>query len=151
MAPFKSILVPVDFSPHSERAVEVAMEMAAAMGAEVHLLHVYGIPVGVAGPGIYDTALPVGVLTDLRDSAAKALEELVARFGERGVKVSGLVREGVPAGTIVDTAEEVGSDLIVMGTRGLSGLKHVLLGSVAERTLRSASCPVLAVPREDES
>lgn len=151
MALFESILVPVDFSPQSDRAAEVALEVATAIGAEIHLLHVYGIPVGIAGPGIYDTALPVTVMTDLRDSAAKALEERVARLGAGGVKVSGLVREGVPAQSIVEVAEELGAGLIVMGTRGLSGLKHVLLGSVAERTIRQAACPVLTVPGEDAS
>lgn len=150
MALFERILVPVDFSPHSEKAVEAALDVARALGAEVQLLHVYGIPIGVAAPGIYDTALPMNVLNDLRDSAAKALDEWVGRFGDRGVKVSALLREGVPARTILDTAQEIGAGLIVMGTRGLSGLKHVLLGSVAERTIRHATCPVLAVPKESQ-
>lgn len=151
MALFESILVPVDFSPHSDRAAEVALDIAETLGAEVHLLHVYGIPIGVAGLGIFDAARSASVLTDLRDGAAGALEGAVARLEDRGVKVTGFVREGVPAHTIVETAGELGADLIVMGTRGLLGLKHVLLGSVAERTLRRASCPVLVVPREDES
>jgi len=151
MALFESILVPIDFSPQSDRAADVAVELAKEMGAEIHLLHVYGVPVGVAGPGIYDTALPVTVMADLRDSAAKALEERVARLAAAGVKVSGLVREGIPAQSIIEVAEEVGAGLIVMGTRGLSGLKHVLLGSVAERTIRHTSCPVLTVPDEEES
>lgn len=151
MALFESILVPVDFSSQSDRAVDVAVDVAKAMNAEIHLLHVYGIPVGIAGPGIYDTALPVTVMTDLRDSAAKALEDRVARLAATGVKVSGVVREGIPAQAIVEVADEVGAGLIVMGTRGLSGLKHVLLGSVAERTIRQAPCPVLTVPDEDAS
>lgn len=151
MALFESILVPVDFSPHSAHAADVALSLATALGAEIHLLHVYGIPVGVAGPGIYDTALPADVLIKLRDSAAQALDAEVGRLGGSGVKVTALVREGVPAASICESAEELGADLIVMGTRGLSGLKHVLLGSVAERTLRHAPCPVLAVPQEDES
>jgi nucleotide-binding universal stress UspA family protein len=139
----KTILVPVDFSSHSEKAVETAVEFAKAFGAEVHLLHAYSLPVGVVGP--YDYQIPANILTDMRESAKKRVDEEVGKLADSGVPASGVITEGLPTQAILDTAEQLGADLIVMGTRGLTGLKHVVLGSVAERTIRQAACPVLTV------
>ena len=139
----KTILVPVDFSSHSEKAMETAVEFAKAFGAEVHLLHAYSLPVGVVGP--YDYQIPANILTDMRESAKKRVDEEVSKLADSGVPASGVITEGLPTQAILDTAEQLGADLIVMGTRGLTGLKHVVLGSVAERTIRQATCPVLTV------
>jgi nucleotide-binding universal stress UspA family protein len=139
----KKILVPVDFSPHAERAQEVAVEFAKTFGAEVQLLHAYSLPVSVVGP--YDYQIPAAMLSEMRESAARRLDHEVKKLGRAGVPVTGMITEGVPTQAITEAAEQLGADLIVMGTRGLTGLKHVLLGSVTERTIRHAHCPVLTV------
>jgi len=139
----KKILVPVDFSPHARRAQQVAVELAKAFGAEIHLLHAYSLPVTVVGP--YDYQIPAAMLAELRESAARRLDQEVKALAGSGVPVTALITEGVPTQAIVDAAERLGADLIVMGTRGLTGLKHVVLGSVAERTIRHARCPVLTL------
>ncbi len=144
----QKILVPMDFSAHSGKAVETAVEFAKAFSAELHLLHAYSLPVGVVGP--YDYQIPANVLGEMRDSAARRVDEEVKKLKDQGVDASGMITEGVPTQAIVDAAEQIGANLIVMGTRGLTGLKHVVLGSVAERTIRHAPCPVLTVHDPDE-
>jgi nucleotide-binding universal stress UspA family protein len=139
----KKILVPVDFSAHAKKAQSVALEFAKAFGAEVQLLHAYSLPVTVIGP--YDYQIPASMLAELRESAARRLDQEVKALAGSGVPVTGLITEGIPTQAIVEAAERLGADLIVMGTRGLTGLKHVVLGSVAERTIRHARCPVLTV------
>lgn len=143
----KKILVPLDFSSHSAKAARVAVEFAKTFGAEVHLLHVYSLPVGVVGP--YDYQIPASILAEMRESAARRIDQEVQKLSKEGVKVSGVIAEGVPTQAIVETADRIGADLIAMGTRGLTGLKHVILGSVAERTIRHARCPVLTVHEDD--
>jgi len=142
----RHILVPVDFSPHSNRAVETAVEFARTFGAEVHLLHAYSLPVGVVAP--YDYQIPANVLSEMREAASKRIDQAAKEVEAKGVAAHGLITEGLPTQAIEDAAERIGADLIVMGTRGLTGLKHVVLGSVAERTIRHASCPVLTVHEE---
>lgn len=143
----EKILVPVDFSPHSAKAVAVAVEFAKAFSAEIHLLHAYSLPVGVVGP--YDYQIPANILGEMRESAARRVDEEAEKVSSQGVKATGMITEGVPTQAIVEAAEQIGADLIVMGTRGHTGLKHVVLGSVAERTIRHAPCPVLTVHDPD--
>ena len=81
----------------------------------------------------------------MRDAALEQLEELRQKVAADGVEAAAHMREGTAAEAISSAANDLGVDLIVMGTRGLTGLKHVLLGSVAERTIRVAPCPVLTV------
>jgi nucleotide-binding universal stress UspA family protein len=144
---FEKILVPVDFSPHSDKAVEAAVELAKAFGGEVHLIHAYSMPVAMVGP--YDYQIPANILGDLRDSAARRVDQEAKKLADAGVKANALIAEGVPTQVIADAAEQIGADLIVMGTRGLTGLKHAVLGSVTERTIRHAPCPVLTVHDPD--
>jgi nucleotide-binding universal stress UspA family protein len=140
------ILVPVDFSPHSEAALDAAIEIAKKFEASVHLLHAYPIHVGGVTP--YGVTLPDTLERDWRKSAQTQLDGLAERVAQAGLHASASLSPSPAAAAVVETAEEMGSDLIVMGTRGLSGLSHVLLGSVAERTLRLAPCPVLTVKAE---
>jgi nucleotide-binding universal stress UspA family protein len=79
------------------------------------------------------------------------MDKWVAKVKSAGVAVESTVTPTAPVEAIERTAEEIGADLVVMGSRGLTGLKHVLLGSVAERTLRTAPCPVLTVKDDDAS
>ena len=83
--------------------------------------------------------------TSVRDAAARKLENALQRVTGEGIEAETHLSEMPPAQAIAQTAEKIQADLIIMGTRGLSGLKHVLLGSVAERTIRMAPCPVMTV------
>ena len=143
MEGFRKILVPVDFSDHSARALESAMSLARAFGAELHLLHCYQINVGAISP--YGIVLPESFERDVRQAAQTRLAEWRDKVSAEGIKVEEHITPQFPSEAIVQKAGEISADLIVMGTRGLTGLKHVLLGSVAERTLRLAPCPVLTV------
>jgi len=140
----RTILVPHDFSPQSDAAFARAEQLAELANASVHLLHVLHAPMlhapTPAGP--LQLALPDAVLEGARLEAGELLRE-IARHSEREVSVQ--LAEGPPTDVICEVAEEVSADLIVMGTHGREGLAHFLLGSVAERTLRRASCPVLTV------
>ena len=143
MTELATILVPVDFSAHSEEAVRYAVGLAKRFGSTLHLLHAYHLPVEVATP---DTiAVPRDFWASLREAASRKLGEAAEKATVEGVKVEMLLTEGAPAPAITQAAERLHADLIVMGTRGLTGLKHVLLGSVAERVLRTAPCPVLTL------
>lgn len=144
---FKKILVPIDFSSHSDKAVEAAVELARAFDGELHLVHAYSMPMAMVGP--YDYQIPANILGDLRDSAARRVDEEAKKLTDAGVKVNALIAEGVATQVITDAAEQIGADLIVMGTRGLTGLKHAVLGSVTERTIRHAPCPVLTITDPD--
>jgi nucleotide-binding universal stress UspA family protein len=140
------VLVPTDFSEHARHARETATGLAKAFGASVHLLHVLHLPVQAVTPEA--AVVPVGFWKELRAHAEKQLEAEKKLVEAAGVKVTGEVFEDVPGFAISAAAERAKADLIVMGSRGLSGLKHVVLGSVAERTVRSAPCPVLTVKAE---
>jgi nucleotide-binding universal stress UspA family protein len=124
--PVRAILLPTDFSDTSRAAIRVARAYAAALGASVHLLHI---------PGAGEQAT-----TALLTAEAEG-------FGPR-VVVTTALRFGDPAPAIVEYARDHDIDLIVMGTHGRTGVSRALLGSVTERVVRSAPCPVLAVPGE---
>jgi universal stress protein A len=144
----QKILVPIDFSRHADRALERAVELAKLEHGEIHLLHAYELPMAV---GMLDVplALPREVVERIRDGARKALEERASRASAEGVKVQSHLMCDAAVGAILAAADKVGADLIVMGTHGRTGMKHVLLGSVAERTVRLARCPVLTVKSSD--
>jgi len=144
MAIFKNILVPVDFSAPSNAALRLASGLAARFQSSVTLLHVHELlPYGL--PSDYEMYAP-----GLRQRvAAQIEEELVA--ARRRAEAAGAVNietqaiEGYPAADIAKVAARGGFDLIVMGTHGRRGIQHALLGSVAERVVRTAPCPVLTV------
>ena len=144
---FRRILVPVDFSAHSDRALEIARELAKAFGSKLVLLHCYQVNPGAVSP--YGIVLPENFDREIREAAARRLEEWREKAAADGVDAEARVSANLPSMGITDAATEEKADLIVMGPRGLSGIKHVLLGSVAERTLRTAPCPVLTVKHSD--
>ncbi|RIL04813.1 MAG: hypothetical protein DCC71_12775 [Proteobacteria bacterium] len=143
MSRFRTILVPIDFSEHADAALDRALAIARAGGGRVHLLHAYEIPLGTIPP--YGVEIPEAVLTGVRDAAARRLEKAAHKAEGAGVPCEAHLVHAPAASAIVESARALGVDLVVMGTRGLTGLKHVLLGSVAERTVRTAPCPVLTV------
>lgn len=142
----KQILVPVDFSECSRKALLYALPFARQFGAGITLLHVVeaAYALGEFGAVEYPT-----LEADLRKAAERRLGELaVEQIGTR-VAFATRVRSGRPATEIAAAARELEADLIVIATHGHTGLKHVLLGSVAESVVRHAPCPVLTV-REHE-
>lgn len=139
----RTILAPIDFGGGSDHSLDYALDLAQALGAAVHLLHVYQIPVY----GFPDGAFLAGpeIATKLSEAAQRGLDEVLERTKARGLAVSGVLRQGAPAEEICATAKEIGADLIVLGTHGRKGLAHALLGSVAERVVRTSTIPVLTI------
>ena len=146
MEKIEKILVPVDFSEHASKAIDVAVGLARVFGSKITLLHCYQINVGGVSP--YGLVIPESLDRNVRDAASRKLSELRSKVEAAGVGVEDVVTPIFPSEAICNKAEELSADLIVMGTRGLTGLRHVLLGSVAERTIRTAPCPVLTVKAE---
>ena len=140
---FNTIVVAVDFSENSELAVASALDLAKQYGSTLHVVHAFELVTPLVSP--YQVAIPDLYLEDSRDVARKRLEEVVAKLTSEGIAVEKHLTEAPAAPALARIAEEVGADLIVMGTRGVTGLKHLVLGSVAERTLRLAPCSVLTV------
>ena len=145
MARVKRMLVPTDFSPPSEIALAYALDLAAREGASVHVLHVLDdVQFAAAYPdGLYVQL--AGLEARLIDEGRKRLADAAAKAEAAGVAATIDVVVGKPAPAIAGEAEKRGTDLIVMGTHGRSGLAHLVLGSVAETVLRTAPCPVLTV------
>lgn len=151
MIHYQTILVPYDFSPHAAAAFTTALDLAPRLGAAVHLVHVVQSPTAFyAG---FDGAVPPPAVDTqaLREGATEELRKVVAGVEDPPGPAEVHVTEGINvAQEICDTAQAVEADLIVMGTHGRTGLAHVFLGSVAERTLRDAPCPVMTVHSAEE-
>jgi nucleotide-binding universal stress UspA family protein len=145
MVPLRTILVPYDFSAHAEAALRSAVSLARTSQGEVHLLHSCGLPIGAMRP--YEEVIPSDLPDSIRRAASERLEAVRRDAAARGVPVSAEVTSVFPVEAVLAAAEKLGADLIVAGTRGLTGLKHAVLGSVAERIGRLAPCPVLTVRR----
>ena len=143
---FRRILVPTDFGAPSNAALGLAKTMAAMSGASLHLLHVLENPFMTSAFATEFQALPPADLRQKwRESARTWLNEQLTPAEQASFRSTELVVPGPPARTIVDYAKANDIDLIVMGTHGRSGVKHLLLGSVSERVVRTAACPVLTV------
>ncbi len=144
---FKKILVPVDGSELAEQALEPALALLANAGGQIFLLRVPILPTTLtAVHAEFGAAIPIEAsLKEVRDDAQTYLDELAKRYQRPHIELTTLVIEGDVAGTIVDTAVAHNVDLILMSTHGYSGVTRWLMGSIAEKTLRSASCPVLIV------
>jgi nucleotide-binding universal stress UspA family protein len=148
MLTVRTILVPVDFTETSDRALDYAVSMAARFEAKVVVLHAYEIPVY----GFPDGALVASgeVAGRISEAAQKALDRLVEARQNKGAKLTALLRTGAAYELANTVAEEVDADLIVIGTHGRKGLARALLGSVAENVIRTAKRPVLVIhgPRD---
>lgn len=142
MPQFNKILVPIDFSAPSENALEYAIALANKLGASIEVMHCYDLPI-LASP---DGAIIAGpeVVRRIIDSATDALDKLVERHAS-GARLTSHLTQGPAPAAIVERAEELGADLVVLGTHGRTGLERLLLGSVAERVVRTSPVPVLTV------
>ncbi len=142
----KTILVATDFSSDADAAIEMAIEFALAFDSKLELFHAYHVEI----PPIYagfggDFTRPEDILEPIREGAEATMNKLVEEVAARGLDVRGRVAMDHASRAILDEAERLLADLIVMGTRGLSGLDHLVLGSTAERVIRLAHCPVMTV------
>ena len=145
MIKLQRILLPTDFSEHSAAARVYACAFAEQFGAELHLLHVIqDLAPLVPEPGAA-LAPPVDYLRELELNANAMLERAVDPSWAAGKTIHRAVRQGPPYLEIIRYAQETNIDLIVLGTHGRGGLAHMLLGSVAEKVVRKAPCPVLTV------
>jgi nucleotide-binding universal stress UspA family protein len=141
------ILVPTDFGDASERALAYAVELAKRFGAEVVLLHSFEIPlIGFPDGAMVATA---ELTSRIIESAQESLDKAVASTKSSGVAVRSVLHQGDPWQRVLSTIEEVSANLVVMGTHGRRGLPRALLGSVAEKVVRTAPTPVLIVHADD--
>lgn len=145
---WKKILCPVDFSPGARHALETAVSMAIPSGAELVVAHVWQPPTYFMGEGV---ALTADLIQGLVDDAEASVAQWKADAEKLGARsVTSVFLTGTPWHEIVEaTKRDPAIDLIVMGTHGRTGLKHVLLGSVAEKVVRHAPVPVLVVRSRD--
>jgi nucleotide-binding universal stress UspA family protein len=144
MTEIKRMLVPTDFSAPADAALAYAVDLAAKLGARVSLVHVFDDPFVVNGvfSGEF-VPLPMELRNEILADLRRRLADVVATSGHSELSPQVLV--GPIAKTIVEAAQEQAADLIVMGTHGRGAVAHLLLGSVAERVVRTATCPVLTV------
>ena len=138
--PIRRILVPTDFSPPSQEATRLACSLAERFGAAIDVLYVLE-----GWPGYLQFASAEAIDFETRAQAAMGdrLESVKTEMSRSNLSVSAHLRKGIAADVIVDEADRLGADLIVMGTHGHRGIAHLALGSVTERSLRMAPCSVL--------
>lgn len=141
---YDQVLVPTDGSTASEEAIERAIDLAKQYDATLHALY-------VVDSGTY-ASLEAGtdiVVDELRAEGTEAVEAIAERAEDAGVPAEPTVETGVVHRSIVDYVDTEGIDLVVMGTHGRTGVGRVLLGSVAEKVIRTASAPVMTVRSND--
>ena len=156
---YSQVLVPLDGSEASERALPHAQSLANAFGARVHLLQVISLSHeseaylagGEESPTVSEYSLDMAeqITATAQTRAEEYLKTTAARLKENGIHVQTSVRQGFTLDNITNFAVENGIDLIVMSTHGRSGLQRFLIGSVTDRVIRFSHVPVLAIPPED--
>ena len=140
MIALKRILVPYDFSETSSAAVQYATGLARAFGARLYFLHV-----GDRAQNDFETEFPIGLAGAVEDAVRERMLKIVSPLEQAEFHPEFAVRPGVPATEIVRYAKAEDMDLIVMGTHGRGFVAHAVMGSVAEKVVRTAPCPVLTV------
>lgn len=145
----RKILVPTDFSPHAQKALEWAVFLASTHEAEIVLLHVVAPASAMWAPDVEVERKIEEDLAELWTRTEARLKTEASTLREKGREVLPLVVRGQPFREICEVAKGHAVDLIVMGTHGRTGLEHVWLGSVAERVVRQAPCAVLTARKSD--
>ncbi|MCF6154534.1 MAG: universal stress protein [Candidatus Brocadia sp.] len=144
MIKIEKILFPTDFSACSKHALKYALDIASERGAKLYILHVIpklNVPVGTGG-----LTFPVSKLyDDMEREAKKNIHRLVPKRFLEKIKVENIIIRGTPFQEIIKAAKKYDIDLITIATHGRTGLSHALLGSTAEKVVRTAPCPVLCV------
>jgi nucleotide-binding universal stress UspA family protein len=146
MIAIKNVLVATDFSAPSETALNYARAMARSFGAKLHVLHIFE-PLWITSADVVGGGVALATMIQgLEDTARKQLEEAVTEDDRRELKaVAEMVTSESPAREIANYAHDNKVDLLVIGTHGRSGISRMLIGSVAEKVVRLAPCPVLTV------
>ena len=142
----ETILVATDFSDTAKKAMDTAIDMARHFEAQLVILHAYNVEIPIASPmmtGGY--ILPDGFFEEIGKQARLQVEAAAKEVSDKGVAAVGVAIDEPAALAIVDEAKRRNADMIVMGTRGLTGIKHMALGSIADKVVRTAPCPVLTV------
>jgi universal stress protein A len=145
---YRLFLVPVDFSEHSKKTIQYARQLAALTGAGIRLLHVFQMPEHPAAlyHGLYLENEAVKIHLEMAKREATAQLSLVTeQMRANGLQAKSILRHGNPYEEIVNVANELGVDLIVIGSHGCTGLGRLLVGSTTDRVLQCAPCPVLVV------
>jgi nucleotide-binding universal stress UspA family protein len=143
------ILVPIDFSVPSEAALLCALQLGQCLERPVLVLHVIHDPGSM--PGYYSRALKKKQLARIEDGAAEMLDEFLKRLAKahgalfKRKQLESMLVSGLPSSRILEVADKVGASMIVMGSKGLTGWKHLLIGSVAEQVVHLAQVPVTVV------
>ena len=151
MIDIRHILVPTDFSKHSQNALTYAVAFAEKFGAEILLLHVVQDLALFIPEAVLVAPPPAPPVEQFAAAARTALERVITDLQRPGLAIRPEVVEGTPYEEIVRFARERDVDLIVIGTHGHTGLAHILLGGVTDKVVRRAPCPVLTVrPHEHE-
>ena len=154
MSVFKNILVPVDGSEHSSRAIEYASQIASKFNSKLTLFHAYYFTLPITSSPVFPDAPNYGAMTQesidvLSQKAKKYANQILVQATNlvkgKNVVVKSLLREGRVVPEILKVLETEKVDLIVMGARGISGIKKLLLGSTSEAVVKKANCPVLIV------
>ena len=143
MFEIRRILCPVDLSETSKPAFEYAVALAAQLGAELELLHVYQLPAYALPEGGLE--ILAGLEVELENRLQQQLDAFVKHSTEPSVKITTVLSKGIPYVEITHAAKQHKADLIVIGTHGRTGLAHLLIGSVAERVVRTSEVPVLSI------
>lgn len=145
MIEIKRILAPTDFGAHSDTAVRFACQVAERFGSDLHLLHVLSEILPTGPDPLMMPVMPPQFYKDNEDRAKETLDHLLKPDWGRPAAVVTATRWGSPVESVVSYALDYSIDMIVIATHGRTGLSHVLLGSVAERIVREAPCPVLTI------
>jgi nucleotide-binding universal stress UspA family protein len=145
----KKILVPTDFSEPTREVMEYALMLARTFGAKLLLLHVHQTLPLTEAVNWLDMGVPpvaeIELWEQLKAAAEKQMARLTELYRDSGVEIEAQVIEGTPFVEIIRFADGEKADLIVMGSHGRTGVRHLLMGSVAEKVSRKASCPVLII------
>jgi nucleotide-binding universal stress UspA family protein len=149
---FEKILVATDGSKHSVSAAKTALEMAKLYGSTITALYVVDVsreyaPLGDLISRVADDLI-ANIRSSLQEQGKSATKQVVDLAESAGIKATGKITEGYPAEDIIRIAEEEGIGLIVMGGMGATGLDRFLLGSVADKVVRTSKVPVLVVKRD---
>ncbi|MEQ6918717.1 universal stress protein [Halomonas aquatica] len=148
---YQSILVPIDGSPHSEKSLTMAAQLARSTGATLHLMTVVEFPPDNLGLFLGGTPEPFTeedrekLAADMKQDGHKVLEQAHAKVDLSGIEVKDVLRQGQAASLITEEAEALGVDAIIMGSRGVSDMHGMVFGSVSHKVSHTAACTVITV------
>jgi len=142
----KSILVPTDFSEYSDKALEQAIDLAKQYQSKIHLLHV----IGIVHQCVIDYCLDAQSVSELENITVKSAQDMaqdqLAKFPDaKQVDIEMIVRQGIPYDEIIKYQTEKKIELIVIASHGKTGLLHYMMGSVTNKVVKTAKCPILLI------